>query len=162
MSTTTQSSESSPPTHPPPILGIDHLKLPTSALDAKLEFYTSVLPFTHLTQFDHRHADSGALFAVILQHPQTALLVELRLHPAQAAAQRGWDAITWSVETHADLESWRAWLVERGVECSRVLKGFKGWMLVAEDPDGAMVRWYCKETHEWDTNVDVDEKWLPN
>ncbi|KAJ6564714.1 hypothetical protein B0H19DRAFT_1259131 [Mycena capillaripes] len=147
---------------PPPILGVDHLKLPTSSLTAKLEFYTSILPFTHLKHFDHRRAGSGELFAVMLEHTQTALLVELRHNPAQAAAQRGWDAITWSVEKRADLETWRTWLVSHGVECSRVLKGFKGWVLVAEDPDGAFARWYCKETHEWDVNVDVDEKWLPN
>jgi catechol 2,3-dioxygenase-like lactoylglutathione lyase family enzyme len=154
------SSTSSPQTQPPPILGIDHLKLPTNSLPAKLAFYTSILPFTHLTQFDHRHADSNELFAVILQHPQTELLLELRLHPAQAAAQKGWDAITWSVETRADLETWRAWLVAHDVECSRVLKGFKGWVLVAEDPDRAMVRWYCKETHEWDSNVDSGELYV--
>jgi hypothetical protein len=92
---------------------------------------------------------------VILQHAPTGLLVELRLNPVQAAAQRGWDAVTWSVETHTDLETWRAWLVSRSVECSRVLKGFKGSVLVAEDPDGVMVRWYCKETYEWSEKVDT-------
>ncbi|KAJ7441933.1 Glyoxalase/Bleomycin resistance protein/Dihydroxybiphenyl dioxygenase [Mycena galericulata] len=147
-------------TQPPPILGIDHLKLPTSSIATKLEFYTTILPFTHLAHFDHRHVDTGETFAVILQHTPTDLLVELRLNPAQAAAQRGWDAITWSVETRKDLETWREWLVSKGVECSRVLKGFKGWVLVAEDPDSARVRWYCKETHEWDENVDKDEKWI--
>ncbi|KAJ7289735.1 Glyoxalase/Bleomycin resistance protein/Dihydroxybiphenyl dioxygenase [Mycena rebaudengoi] len=151
----------STPAQAPPILGIDHIKIPTSSIDAKLAFYTSVLSFTHLIDFDHRRADSDELFGVILLHAPTGLLVELRLNPAQAAAQRGWDAVTWSVETHADLETWRAWLVSKSVECSRVLKGFKGWVLVVEDPDGAMVRWYCKETHEWTENVDVDEKWLP-
>jgi catechol 2,3-dioxygenase-like lactoylglutathione lyase family enzyme len=141
-------------TQPPPILGVDHIKIPTASVPAKLAFYTSVLSFTHLAHFDHKRP-SGELFAVILQHAPTGLLVELRLNPAQAAAQHGWDAVTWSVESHADLETWRAFLGERGVECSRVLKGFKGWVLVAEDPDGAMVRWYCKETHEWDENIDV-------
>lgn len=145
------------PDQSPPILGIHHLKLPTSSLEAKLKFYTSILPFTHLTHFDHRRVGSGELFAVMLEHPQTNLLVELRHNPTQATAQRGWDAITWSVEMRADLETWRTWLVSRGVECSRVLKGFKGWVLVAEDSDGAFVRWYCKETHDWDVNVDVGE-----
>lgn len=148
-------SSESAPLQPPPILGIDHIKIPTSSIEAKLAFYTSTLSFTHLTHFDHRRAGSGELFGVMLQHTPTGLLVELRLNPAQATAQRGWDAVTWSVETRADLETWRTWLVSRGVDCSRVLKGFKGWVLVAEDPDGAMVRWYCKETHEWDENVDV-------
>ncbi|KAJ6567544.1 hypothetical protein B0H10DRAFT_2444888 [Mycena sp. CBHHK59/15] len=149
---------------PLPILGIDHLKIPTSSLTAKLAFYTTILPFKHLPHFDHRHPASpssdasstpgkGELFAVILQHAPTGLLLELRHHPTQAAAQRGWDAVTWSVATRADLEAWRTALVERGVECR--------WVLVAEDPDGAFVRWYCKETHEWDENVDTDQRWLP-
>ncbi|KAJ7458504.1 Glyoxalase/Bleomycin resistance protein/Dihydroxybiphenyl dioxygenase [Mycena latifolia] len=157
-STTSPQSQAAPP----PILGIDHLKLPTSSITAKLAFYTTVLPFTHLAHFDHRRTGTGELFGVILQHAPTGLLVELRQHPAQAAAQRGWDAVTWSVETRTELETWREWLASKGVECSRVLKGFKGWVLVAEDPDGAFVRWYCKETHEWDENADTDEKWLPS
>ncbi|KAJ7766978.1 Glyoxalase/Bleomycin resistance protein/Dihydroxybiphenyl dioxygenase [Mycena maculata] len=144
----------------PPTLSIHHLKIPTGSLSTKLEFYTTILPFTHLAHFDHRHADSGDLFAVIIQHAPTALLIELRLNPAQAAAQRGWDSITWGVETRQDLETWREWLVSKGVECSTVLKGFRGWSLVAEDPDGAFVKWYCKESHEWDVHVDVDEKWV--
>ncbi|KAJ6546047.1 Glyoxalase/Bleomycin resistance protein/Dihydroxybiphenyl dioxygenase [Mycena vulgaris] len=147
---------------PPLILGIDHLKVPTSSIAAKLAFYTSILGLTHLVHFDHRRSGTGELFGVILQHQPTDLLVELRHNPKQAVAQRGWDAVTWSVETRSDLERWREWLGSEGVECSRVLKGLKGWVLVAEDPDGAFVRWYCKETHEWDENVDTDEKWLPN
>ncbi|KAJ7110635.1 hypothetical protein C8R44DRAFT_261851 [Mycena epipterygia] len=149
------------PTSPPPILGIHHLKLPTHSIAAKLAFYTTVLPFVHLPHLDHRHP-SGELFGVLLQHTPTDLLIELRHNPTQATAQRGWDVITWSVKTHADLETWRAWLVSKGVECSRVLKGFQGWVLAAEDPDGAMVRWYCKESHEWDENVDIDERWIPS
>jgi catechol 2,3-dioxygenase-like lactoylglutathione lyase family enzyme len=153
MTSTTSPAQS----QPPPILGIDHLKLPTSSIAPKLAFYKGILGLTHLSQFDHRHADTHELFGVILQHTPTSLLVDLRLNPAQAAAQRGWDAVTWSVETRRDLEAWREWLVANSVECSRVLKGMKGWVLVAEDPDGAMVRWYCKETHEWDEHVDVGE-----
>ncbi|KAJ7137510.1 Glyoxalase/Bleomycin resistance protein/Dihydroxybiphenyl dioxygenase [Mycena crocata] len=150
------------PTKAPPILGIDHLKLPTASLPAKLAFYTDILSFTHLEHFDHRRPNSGELFGVILQHTPTDLLVELRLNPAQATTQCGWDAITWSVGTRDDLETWRKWLTSKDVGCSKVLKGFKGWCLVAEDPDGAMVRWYCKETHAWDENVDKDERWLPS
>ncbi|KAJ6488871.1 Glyoxalase/Bleomycin resistance protein/Dihydroxybiphenyl dioxygenase [Mycena sanguinolenta] len=160
--TSPASSPQAQVTQPPPILGVHHLKIPTSSISDKLAFYTSVLRFTHLPHLDHKHAGSGDVFAVLIQHPQTGLLVELRLNGAQAEKQRGWDAVTWSVETRADLETWRARLVANGVECSRVLKGFQGWVLVAEDPDGAMVRWYCKETHEWDENIDVDERWLPN
>ncbi|KAJ7733023.1 Glyoxalase/Bleomycin resistance protein/Dihydroxybiphenyl dioxygenase [Mycena metata] len=146
---------------PPVILGIDHIKIPTSSIPEKLAFYTDILSFAHLKEFDHRHDDTQELFGVILRQPQSGLLLELRLQPAHAAAQRGWDAVTWSVETRADLETWRRWLESHGIECSAVLKGFKGWCLVAEDPDGAMVRWYCKETHPWDENVDKDDKWLP-
>ncbi|KAK6984802.1 40S ribosomal protein S30 [Favolaschia claudopus] len=153
-----KSSESSPPS----ILGIHHLKIPTSNLTAKLTFYTTLLSFTHLPDFDHRRADTNELIAVIVQHTPTRLLVELRINEAQAQSQRGWDAITWSVQTRADLERWREKLVEEGVECSRVLRGYKGWVLVTEDPDGAFVRWYCLETHEWDVNIDKDEKWLSN
>ncbi|KAF9077910.1 Glyoxalase/Bleomycin resistance protein/Dihydroxybiphenyl dioxygenase [Rhodocollybia butyracea] len=146
----------------PPILGIHHLKLPTSSIADKLAFYTTFLPFTHLVHLDHRRPVSGEIYGVIIQHTQTDLVIELRHNPTQAVAQRGWDAITWSVETRNDLEKWREWLCSKGIECSKVLKGVTGWVLVAEDPDGAMVRWYCKESHDWDVNVDTDERWLPS
>ncbi|KAJ7496338.1 hypothetical protein B0H11DRAFT_1910097 [Mycena galericulata] len=44
------------------------------------------------------------------------------------------------------------------VECSTVLRGFKGWYysLVATDPDGARV--LCIESHGWDENT-YPQRW---
>ncbi|KAF7297445.1 40S ribosomal protein S30 [Mycena indigotica] len=147
---------------PPPNLGIHHLKLPTASIPAKLDFYTTILGFKYRPELDHKHPGADQPYGVLVQHQATSLLVELRLNPTQATAQRGWDAITWLVETRADLEDQKTYLEAKNVDCSRVLRGVVGWVLVAEDPDGQMVRWYCKEEHEFDQNVDVDERWLPS
>lgn len=65
-----------------------------------------------------------------------------------------------AVQTKADLEQWEKWLEQREVKHSQVLKGFSGWVPVAEDCDGRKLRWYTLETHEWTMNIDHDQKWL--
>ncbi|KAK7946726.1 uncharacterized protein PG986_011047 [Apiospora aurea] len=79
--------------------------------------------------------------------------------PAQAAAQVGWDPVTWGVNTPADLEAWPRWLDVKEVEHSRVLRGVKGWVLCARDPDGKIVRLYTEEEREW-ALPEEDELWL--
>jgi catechol 2,3-dioxygenase-like lactoylglutathione lyase family enzyme len=133
--------------------GIDHVKLPSSDIRKTAAFYTDILPFTPAPQWDHRTPD-GELFAVMFTHEPTGLVVEVRKHDDHAEAQRGWDPITWSVNSRNDLEEWAAWFDENKVRHSKVLTGLKGWVLGAEDPDGKIIRLYTKEEHEWTTEVD--------
>lgn len=149
----------------PPFLGIHHIKLPSAALDRTVAFYTTHLPFAHLPALDHTTTSTAGAaartYAKILRHAPTGLTLEIRDDPAQAAAQRGWDPVTWAVPGRADLGAWRARLAAAGVPCSAVLRGFVGWVLVAEDPDGRRVRLYTREEHAPTPEVDVDEYWLP-
>lgn len=94
-------------------------------------------------------------------HPSTKTIIEARYEPSQAAAQKGWDPITWGVGTRKDLEEWGKWLDECGVKRSHVLMGIKGWLMGCEDPDGRIVRLYVEdEEHEWTDHPDRDEYWL--
>jgi hypothetical protein len=145
---------------PPTIKGIDHLKLVVRSLTTTRNFYTTIFPFTHIPAYDH-HTSSGGLFAQILTHPPTKLLLELRYNPDQVSAQRGSDPITWAVSTRKDLEEWARWLDEHSVPHSRVLMGLKSWVMACEDPDGRIVRLYVQdEEHEWTETPDQDERWL--
>lgn len=123
------------------------------------DFYTTVLGFAKMPQFDHKTA-SGELFAVICQHEPSKQLVEIRKNPEQAIKQKHWDPITWSVETRDDLDRWISWFDQHNVKHSEIFVAMKSWLLVAEDPDGRFVKFMTKETHEWTTDFSKDDYWL--
>ncbi|KAK7974000.1 hypothetical protein PG989_015848 [Apiospora arundinis] len=95
------------PAKPPRLLGLNHLKLASHDILATRDFYTTVFPFTPLPAYDHRRAD-GSLFAVMFRHDLKPAgtgtgsgtgtgntLIEARHNSQQAAAQVGWDPVTW-------------------------------------------------------------------
>ncbi|KAK8024225.1 hypothetical protein PG993_012291 [Apiospora rasikravindrae] len=83
-----------PTSMPPCFLGLNHLKLASHDIRTLQSFYTTVLPFTYLPHYDHYRAD-GSVFAVMFRHEPSGTLVEARQNSAQAAAQAGWDPVTW-------------------------------------------------------------------
>lgn len=156
MSTTTTTTDNQPPA----LKGVNHLKLPVHSLSKTLAFYTTVFPFKFLPQYNH-YTPSHQLFAQIFIHEPTSLIVEVRYDPKRAAAQAGWDPITWGVGTRKDLEVWSRWFDEHQVRHSNILTGIKGWLMACEDPDGKIVRLYVEdEEHEWTDHPDRDEYWL--
>lgn len=141
--------------------GINHLKMPVFSLKKTLDFYTTIFPFTHLPKLDHFTPDKK-LFGQLFIHKPSNLMVELRYHPTQAEAQRGWDPISWGVNTRKDLDEWASWLDAKGVKHSRVLTGLQSWVMACEDPDGKIIKLYVEdEEHEWTDTPDKDEYWLP-
>ncbi|GAM37428.1 hypothetical protein TCE0_024f07343 [Talaromyces pinophilus] len=148
-----------PPTKPTSFNGIHHLKLPGSDIRKTEAFYTQIFPFESCPELDHYTPDDK-LFAVLLTYKPAGLMLEIRHNPEQAKIQKGWDPVTWGVNSRKDLEEWGAWFDEKGVSHSKVLKGMKGWVMAAEDPDGKIVRLYTTEEHEWTTDVDRDTYWL--
>jgi catechol 2,3-dioxygenase-like lactoylglutathione lyase family enzyme len=148
------------PSMPTSFNGINHLKLPVFSIQKTHDFYTKIFPFTPLPQYDHFTPDHE-LFAKMFQHEPSKLIVEVRYVPSQAAAQKGWDPITYGVGTRKDLEQWIDWFDLNGVKHSRILTGIKGWVVGCEDPDGRIVRLYVEdEEHEWTDHPDKDEYWL--
>ncbi|CAM6113161.1 unnamed protein product [Calypogeia fissa] len=152
---------STKPSMPQSFSGVNHLKLPAHSIRKTHDFYTRVFPFKPIPQFDHFTPDHK-LFAKMISHEHsTKLLVEIRYAPAQAAAQKGWDPITWGVGTRKDLEDWAEWLDANGVRRSPILTGIKGWIMGCEDPDGRIVRLYVEGKElEWTDHPDEDEYWL--
>lgn len=81
------------------------------------EFYTKILPFTPLPQYDHFTPDHK-LFAKMFYYEPTKLIVEVRYMPEQAEAQKGWDPVTYGVGSRQDLEDWGKWFDANGVKHS--------------------------------------------
>lgn len=144
----------------PAIDGVHHLKLPVADLDRSLQFYERVFGATRIPEADHRRGGDGPLYALILRVPGLTVLLELRLDPAQAEAQRGFDPVTVTVADRAALEDWAAFLDRAGVPHSPVLVAIQAWLLVLEDPDGRRLRLYTRETHGGDLKPDEDDPWI--
>jgi catechol 2,3-dioxygenase-like lactoylglutathione lyase family enzyme len=142
--------------------GVNHLKLASSNVKTTHDFYTTIFPFTPQPHYDH-FTPEHRLFAKMFIHEPSKLIVEIRYEPSQAAAQKGWDPVTYGVGTRKDLEEWERWLDSKGVRRSRIFTGIKGWVMACEDPDGKIVRLYVEdEEHEWTDHPDQDEFWLGN
>ncbi|KAG9496453.1 hypothetical protein J7337_013041 [Fusarium musae] len=140
------------PKKPQSFRGINHLKLPCNDILETGKFYETIFPMTRIMKYNH-YTPNHKLFAIMLTHEPTKLIIELRYVPEQAKAQKGWDPITWGVGTRADLEEWGSWLDAHGVR--------RSWVMACEDPDGRIVRLYVEdEDHEWTDHPDQDEYWL--
>jgi catechol 2,3-dioxygenase-like lactoylglutathione lyase family enzyme len=144
----------------PGILGVHHLKFAVADLERSQTFYERVFDAKRLTHFDHRRPDNGELFAVILDLPNLGTMLELRRNPGQAAAHRGFDPVTLSVQGPKDLEAWAAHLDALGIEHSPVLAGMIGWLLVVRDPDQRPIRFYTLDTHGPEVPMTYDADWL--
>ena len=147
------------PTGSAVLRGIHHLKFAVSDIARGQAFYEAALGAVRLGALDHRRPD-GALFAIIMRVPGLGTMLELRLNPAQATAQAGFDPVTLAVDGLADLERWAAHLDKAGLRRSAILVGLVGWVLVTEDPDGRRIRFYTAETHGPEIAMTYDEAWL--
>src|SRR3981081_3257513 len=74
----------------PILVGLHHLKLPVSDLDASLDWDARVLGAEHQPQFD-RVDDDGTRYAAIMTVPGLPVPLELRWAPAAAEAMDGYD-----------------------------------------------------------------------
>ena len=143
----------------PALLGVHHLKFAVSDLDCSLAFYQSALGGQRGAAWGHVHKD-GPRYAVILEVPGLGTKLELRLDPAQAAAQRGFDPATIAVQDRAALAAWADHLDGAGIEHSPVLVAIQAWLVVFTDPDGRRLRLYTMEMHGPELPPDEDSCWI--
>jgi catechol 2,3-dioxygenase-like lactoylglutathione lyase family enzyme len=146
----------------PLLMGIHHLKFAVSDLDRSLRFYEAFLGAKRVPEADHRRADTGALYAYILQVPGLGCALELRLNPDQAARHRLFDPFTLAVKDLQELRVWDTFLSERNISHSPIITAVQGWLIVVEDPDQNRVRLYTLERHGPALNPDEDNEWLKN
>jgi quinol monooxygenase YgiN/catechol 2,3-dioxygenase-like lactoylglutathione lyase family enzyme len=147
-------------TQAPVHTGIHHIKLPVTDLERSTQWYSDVLGARRLTELDHRRPD-GTLFAVILDVPQIAGKVELRLAPETAGVLDGYDFLTLAIEDKDALDRWTAHLDALGIHHSPPIVAMVGWLLVVTDPDGLRLRFYTTQPHGLDpSRVEFDSPWL--
>jgi catechol 2,3-dioxygenase-like lactoylglutathione lyase family enzyme len=123
----------------PVLVGLHHLKLPVSHLDASIDWYARVLGAEHQPQFDHVD-DNGTRYAVIMTVAGLPVPLELRWAPAAAEAMDGYDPISFAAGGTDELEAWAAHLDAVGVDRSPITAGAAGHLLVFADPDGTFLR----------------------
>ena len=108
----------------------------------------------------HRQERDGSLYGLILNVPGLGALLELRLDPAAAGRQRGFDPFTLAVADREALSQWSSHLDQAGIAHSPVIVAIQAWLMVLEDPDGYRLRLYTRETHGCDLKADEDNPWL--
>jgi catechol 2,3-dioxygenase-like lactoylglutathione lyase family enzyme len=123
----------------PILVGLHHLKLPVSDLDASLDWYARVLGAEHQPQFDHVD-DDGTRYAAIMTVPGLPVPLELRWAPAAAEAMDGYDPISFAAGGTDELEAWVAHLDAEGIDHSPITAGAAGHLLVLADLDGTFLR----------------------
>ena len=135
------------------IVGLHHLGLTVSAVDASAEWYETVLGFRRVGRFD---APDGARSKVFLRHD--GLRVRLGLTQHRDAGREpfdetriGLDHLAFAVAERAHLDEWARRLAEAGVPHSPVApaNSIEGAaVLVLRDPDNIQLElFYEPPTH---------------
>ncbi|WP_322101881.1 VOC family protein [Paraburkholderia sp. J41] len=145
----------------PSIDGVHHFKIPVADLVRAMAFYGRILGAEPIPELDHHTAD-GSVYAHICDVPGLGTKLEIRLDPAQAADNKGFDSVTIAVRDRATLDDWAAFLYANGIEHSPVLAGVQAWLVVFDDPDGNRLRFYTLEKHGANVSPDEDSPWVRN
>lgn len=143
----------------PELIGIHHLKFAVENLARSLTYYERVFGAQRIAKFDHIDAN-GRLFAYIISIPGVDTPLELRLNAAAASRQKGFDPVTFLVDSRVDLEQWIQHFSAAKVLHSGLLVGALGWLVATEDPDGRRIRLYTRETHGPEEQVSWNSPWI--
>jgi catechol 2,3-dioxygenase-like lactoylglutathione lyase family enzyme len=119
--------------------GIHHMAITVSDVSRSLAFYTGLLGFEVVVEFEPR---------VMVSNGQVVLVLSPPPDPAQAPADDrfsehriGLDHLSFAVESHADLEAAASLLDEQGVERGEIkaLEGFGIYVMAFRDPDNVQL-----------------------
>ena len=144
----------------PTIAGVHHFKLPVTDLARSLKFYQDLLNAKPIPELEHRHKDTGQLYAHICEVPGLGTDIELRLDPKQAEKQRKFDPITIAVTDRAMLDRWSLRLDKLGIKHSGQIVAIQAWLVTFDDPDQHRLRFYTLEKHGPEIPPDEGNEWL--
>jgi catechol 2,3-dioxygenase-like lactoylglutathione lyase family enzyme len=150
------------------LAGIHHVKIPVTDLGWSLHWYRQVFGLRPTMAFPE--AD-GAVRGFAGEIPGLApSLVAFRVNPAAAEGNRGFDPVSFAVETRDDLRAWAQHLDSLGVRHSPVIEASIGCLLVFDDPDGLTLHLYTWAEHGIDQShrpgygqaITDPDTWQPN
>ena len=138
-------------------LGIGHLDLSVSDVEASAAWYEQVLGLRRL-----RRVDFPQRAMIVLRHDASGLVVGLNQHqgfPGEPFDERraGLDHVGFAVGRRQDLDVWQGRLAALGVEHSPVADTEVGSALVFRDPDHIQLElWWSKSAGDAPTVLPVD------
>ena len=142
------------------LAGVHHFKLPVTDLGRSLKFYGDLLGAEPIPELEHRHKDSGELYAHICEVPGLGTKLELRLNAEQAEKQRKFDFVTIGVTDRAMLHRWTDRLDKLAIKHSGVIVAIQAWLVAFDDPDQHRLRFYTLEKHGPELSPDEGNEWL--
>ncbi len=128
----------------PQISGYHHVALTVTDVDKSSDWYTTVLGFGKLKDFER-----GGFRKVLLIHPASGTALGLTDHKARGSGdafsefRTGLDHLAFSVAGRAALEAWQARLDELGVDHSEIKPSAAGDVIVFRDPDNVQLEVYA-------------------
>ena len=127
----------------PDIVGFAHLSLTVSDVEESTRWWSEVLGVQTLFGGE----ENGIRYSVTM-HPGTNLIIGFRQHPSGTADRFredriGLDHAAFQVSTRAELDEWKAWLQDRGVDHSDIKDVDYGSVLTFRDPDNIQMEFYA-------------------
>ncbi|MHB8512292.1 MAG: VOC family protein [Actinomycetota bacterium] len=128
----------------PEIIGYHHLNLTVTDATKSAEWWTKVLGFTVLREFERE-----GMTKVILRHPISGTLFGFTTHGPRASNdsfsefRTGMDHVAFSVKDRAELEAWKRQFEEFGVDHSEIKASVTGDLIAFRDPDNIQCEVYA-------------------
>src|SRR5258708_12347221 len=115
------------------LAGIHHVKIPVTGLARSLRWYRRLFGLRPTLAFpDADGVVCGFAGEIPGLKPTT---VAFRVNQAAVEGSRGFDPVSFAVESRDDLRRWVAHLDSLGVNHSPIVEASIGWLLVFDDPD---------------------------
>jgi catechol 2,3-dioxygenase-like lactoylglutathione lyase family enzyme len=150
------------------LAGIHHVKIPVTDLARSLHWYRRVFGLRPTLAFPE--ADGvvrGFAGEIPGLKPAT---VAFRVNPAAVEGSRGFDPVSFAVDSRDDIQRWAGHLDSLGVSHSPIFEASIGWLLIFDDPDGLTLHLYTWAEHGIDVSgrpgygrpITDPDGWQPN
>jgi catechol 2,3-dioxygenase-like lactoylglutathione lyase family enzyme len=134
------------------LAGVHHVKMPVTDLAQSLHWYRQVFGLRPTIEFPDAdgvvRGFSGEIPGLL------PTLVSFRVNPAAVEGCRGFDPVSFAVQSRDDLERWVEHLDSLDVKHSPIVEASIGWLLIFDDPDGLTLHLYTWAEH----GIDVSDR----